>query len=149
MGHTFTNLLAHMIFSTKDRRPLITAELKSDLFAYMGGIVRQLGGTALLVNGMPDHVHMLILMPATASAAELVNKVKTNSSKWVHEVRKVSDFAWQTGYSAFAVSESNRGSVLRYISDQEQHHAKHTFQEELVAYLKKHGISYNEQYIWS
>jgi putative transposase len=98
---------------------------------------------------MPDHVHILVLMPATSSPAEIVKKVKANSSNWVHDRTGVTDFGWQTGYSAFAVSESNRDTVFRYISDQELHHAKHSFQEELVAYLKKHHINYDERYIWS
>jgi REP element-mobilizing transposase RayT len=149
MGHTFTNLLTHVIFSTKGRKPFITPELKPDLLAYAGGIIRQLGGTALLINGMRDHVHMLVLMPATASPAEIVKKVKANSSRWVHERTGNADFAWQAGYAAFAVSESNRDAVLQYIAGQESHHAKHTFQEELVAYLRKHHIMYDERYIWS
>jgi REP element-mobilizing transposase RayT len=149
MGHTFTNLLTHVIFSTKDRAPLICADRKPDLHAYLGGIVRQLGGTALIVNGTCDHIHMLALMPATKSTAECVNRIKVNSSKWMNDKQLRRAFAWQTGYSAFAVSESNKKRVLAYIAAQEAHHAKHTFQEELISYLKKHGITYDERYIWS
>ncbi len=149
MGHTCSNLLAHIIWSTKDRQPLIEPDLKEDLFAYLGGIVREMKGKALIINGMPDHVHMLAELPPTVSVAELMRVAKTNSSRWIHETRPgQSRFAWQTGYAAFSVSRSNAASVSRYIADQEKHHRKRTFREELVLFLKKHGIEYDERYLW-
>ena len=147
MSHTAGNLLLHLIFSTKDRRPLITAEIRTDLFAYLGGIIREMHGTALVVNGMTDHVHMLIRIRPAHATAEIARVVKTNSSRWVHEKWNVR-FAWQTGYGAFSVSESNAPAVSRYIAMQEEHHKKVTFKEEYVVFLKKNKIEYDERYIW-
>ena len=149
MGHTYTDILAHVIFSTKDRTPLLDAELKPRLFPYMGGILRELGGAPLLINGPTDHVHILTIAPAKVALSELVGKVKANSSGWVHrEFAERSSFAWQTGYAAFSVSHSQRETVLHYIANQEEHHRKVSFREELVLFLSKHEIRYDEQYIF-
>lgn len=148
MSHTGGNLVLHLIFSTKDRQPLITAEIRNDLFAYLGGIVREMHGTALIINGTADHVHMLVRIRPVQAAAEIARVVKTNSSRWVTEKWKMR-FAWQTGYGAFSVSESNVSAVSRYIATQEAHHKKVTFEEEYVAFLKKNKIPYDERYIWS
>ena len=148
MSHTAGNLVLHLIFSTKDRQPLITAEIRADLFAYLGGIIREIRGTALIINGTADHVHMLIRIRPAQAAAEIARVVKANSSRWLHEKYDLR-FAWQTGYGAFSVSESNVPTVSRYIATQEEHHKKFTFQEEYVTFLKRNGISYDERYIWS
>lgn len=147
MSHTSGNVLLHFIFSTHQRRPLI-GEFRRDLFAYIGGIVRELDATALAVNGAADHVHMLVRVRPSQSAAEMARLVKTNSSRWVREKWKP-DFAWQTGYGVFSVSESNSGAVMKYIARQEEHHRKISFQEEFVAFLKKNRVEYDERYIWS
>jgi REP element-mobilizing transposase RayT len=149
MAHTYTNLLTHIIFSTKDRLPLIGAELKPKLLGYMGGIVREMAGTALIINGTSDHVHLLIGLPPALSLSEAMRVLKTNSSKWVHEKwNSQSTFGWQTGYGAFSVSQSNVLAVSEYIAHQEEHHRRISFQEEFVTFLKKHGIEYDERYIW-
>ena len=149
MAHTYTNLLVHVIFSTRDRIPLLDAELKPRLFPYMGGIVHELGGTALLINGPSDHVHMLLLLPAKITVSEIAGKVKANSSGWVHrEFPGRQTFAWQTGYAAFTVSHSQKQSMLDYIANQEEHHRKLSFKEELIAFLKKHEIQNDERYIF-
>lgn len=109
---------------------------RADLLAYLGGIIREMHGTALIINGTADHVHMLVRIRPSHSAAEIVRVAKANSSRWVHE-NWARDFAWQTGYGVFSVSESNVAEVTKYIADQEEHHRKHTFQEEFVAFLKK------------
>jgi len=147
MPHTSGNILLHFIFSTANRRPLIKPEFRDDLFAYLGGIIREMHGAVLIINGMDDHVHMLVRVRPTHSAAEIARVVKTNSSRWVREKWK-SDFAWQTGYGVFSVSESSVHAVTRYIATQEDHHKKHSFQEEFVAFLKKNKIAYDERYIW-
>ena len=147
LAHTAGNLVVHLIFSTKGRRPLITPEIRSDLFAYLGGIIRGMRGTALIINGTADHVHMLIRILPVHSAAEIARVVKTNSSRWVREKWNM-QFAWQTGYGAFSVSESNAPAVSRYIATQEDHHKKRNFQEEYVALLKKNNVQYDERYIW-
>jgi REP element-mobilizing transposase RayT len=149
MSHTYTNLLSHVIFSTKDREPLITARLDDDLLAYLGGIVRELGGALRAANARPDHVHLLCSLPPMVAMADALRGVKTNFARWVHRSRNYADFEWQTGYGAFSVSHSLAPAVVRYIGDQEKHHRRVTFQEELIAFLKKHGIAYDERYIWS
>lgn len=150
MAQTLTNLLVHVIFSTKERRPLLKEEIRPRLFAYMGGIVRDLGGTALSINGTDDHLHLLISMPATASIAEIMRVVKSKSSGWIHEKFPGEEsFAWQAGYGAFSVSQSNVESVREYIAGQEEHHRKVSFQDELLSFLRKQGIEYDERYIWT
>jgi len=104
-------------------------------------------GTALIVNGMADHVHMLVRIRPVHSPAEIARVVKANSSKWVRE-KWSREFGWQTGYGVFSVSESNVRAVTKYIAEQEEHHKKHSFQEEFLAFLKKNHVEYDERYIW-
>jgi len=150
MSQTFANLLTHIVFSTKDRAPSIRQDFRPDLHAYLGGIVRNLDGQALLINGTGDHVHALVWLPPTAAIAEAVRTLKANSCRGVHENHDPRNgFAWQAGYGVFSVSQSNASSVVRYIRDQEKHHRSRSFQEELLAFLKKNTIAYDERYIWS
>lgn len=136
-----------MIFSTHGRRSRIKSEFRDELFAYLGGIVREMQGTALIVNGAADHVHILVRVRPCHSAAEIARVVKTNSSRWVRE-KWDPDFAWQTGYGVFSVSESNVAEVTKYIATQEEHHRKHSFQEEFIAFLKRNNVAYDERYVW-
>jgi putative transposase len=147
LSHTSGNILLHFIFSTLRRRALIKPEFRGDLFAYVGGVVREMRGTALIVNGMADHVHMLLRVRPVHSSAEIARVVKTNSSRWVRE-KWSSEFAWQTGYAVFSVSESNVAAVTKYIAGQEEHHKNHSFKEELLAFLRKHRVEYDEKHIW-
>jgi putative transposase len=147
--HTTTNLLVHFIFSTKQRCALIKPDFEKDLHAYLGGIVRQIGGVALCVNGTRDHVHLLIRMPTHHSVAEVARLIKTNSSRWIHERWPENHlFAWQTGYGAFTVSESGLAAVRDYISNQQEHHRTRSFQEEFLAFIKKNKIAVDERYLW-
>jgi REP-associated tyrosine transposase len=148
MAHTFANLLTHVIFSTKDRQPRISRDLKPDLLAYTGGIVRELRGKCVAANSMPDHVHLLLWFPPSMAIADAVRIVKTNSSRWAHQKSGRRGFAWQTGYGEFSVSQSSAGSVVKYIGEQEKHHRRVTFQEEFISFLKKNGLRYDERYIW-
>ena len=149
MAQTLTNLLVHAIFSTKDRRPLLKPTIRPRLFSYMGGVVRNLGGKAYIINGAAYHVHMLISMPPTMSIAEIMRGVKANSSAWIHEeFGDQPTFAWQAGYGAFSVSHSNVQAVHEYIANQEEHHKKISFQDEFLSFLQKQGIEYDERYIW-
>ena len=149
MAHTYTHLLVHVVFGTEERAPLIAPELRGELFAYMGGTLREMGTVLLAMNGVPDHVHMLVSVPASLAVADLVRAVKANSSRWIHERwperRK---FAWQQGYGAFSVSESATAQVERYISEQEQHHRTLSFEDEFRALLSKHNIAFDERYLW-
>jgi len=147
MSHTSGNILLHFIFSTQGRHPLITPEFRDDLFAYLGGVIRQMNGTALIINGANDHVHMLVRVRPAHAAAEIARVVKTNSSRWVRENHS-RGFAWQTGYGVFSVSESSVPEVTRYIAGQEARHHKRSFQEEYVAFLKKNHVEYDPRYIW-
>lgn len=149
MSHTFTNLLTHVIFSTKDRRPVIVSEIAPRLHAYLGGILHEISGRPLTLNGTADHVHLLVQLPPILALADVVRVLKANSSRWVKETfDRPRKFAWQEGYAGFSVSLSNVPAVVKYISNQEQHHRKISFQDELRKYLTRHGIKYDERYIW-
>jgi putative transposase len=148
VAQTCGNVVVHLIFSTKLRKPLIGPDIRSDLFAYLGGIVREMHGTALIVNGTCDHVHMLIRIRPVQSIAEIARVVKTNSSGWIRK-KGHNEFGWQAGYGAFSVSESNVPAVTEYIATQEEHHRKRSFQEEFVSFLKKNNVVYDERYIWN
>lgn len=146
MPHTFTNLLTHVVFSTKDRASLIEVELRPQLHAYLGGIIRELQGTAHAINGTTDHVHLLVSLPPALALSDAMRVLKTNSSRWVNEEKRRA-FAWQVGYGAFSVSQSNARAVAEYIARQEEHHRRISFREEFVAFLKKHEIEYDERYV--
>ncbi|MBI2428246.1 MAG: IS200/IS605 family transposase [Ignavibacteriales bacterium] len=149
MAHTYTQLLTHIVFSTKHRFPFIDAELQERLFPYMGGIIRQLDGIPILVNGVADHVHLLAFLPARMAVSDVLRTVKSNSSRWVHEqFSSKSKFEWQTGYAAFSVSRWDLEKIKNYIANQEEHHRKKTFQEEFLQFLKEYEIEYDERYIW-
>ena len=149
MAHTYTDLLSHIVFSTNDRREFITPEIKPRLFAYMAGIGKNLKCKIHIVNGPSDHAHTLVELPPSMSMSKLMKKFKANSSRLINDEFKGSRFAWQPGYSAFSVSRSNFKSVYNYIAEQEKHHLKMTFKQELAALLIKHGIEYDERYIWN
>ena len=139
-------VLLHVIFSTHHRHPSIKPEFRDDLFAYLGGIIREMNGTALIVNGTADHVHMLVRIRPSHAPAEIVRIAKTNSSRWVRE--RSANFSWQTGYGVFSVSESSVSAVMKYIARQEEHHKKQSFQDEFRAFLKQNGIVVDEKYVW-
>ena len=149
MSHTYTNILIHALFGTKDRQPSLTPEIREETFNYLGGAVNALGGQSLLVNGSRDHVHMLFVQPRTLSIADLMEKVKANSSGWVKDRwPERRHFGWQAGYAAFSVSKSHVEQVKRYIRNQEEHHRKVSFIEEVVAFLDKHGVEYDPRYVF-
>jgi len=149
MARTYTQLLYHIVFSTKNRERTITPEIGSRLHAYLGGILRSEGGTPLLINGVEDHVHILTSIPAAIALSGLMAKLKAHSSGWVHGLGpEHRTFAWQLGYSAFSVSCSQKLGVLDYIAKQEEHHRHQTFQEELLIFLKRHEIQYDDRYVF-
>ena len=149
MPGTYTNLLYHLVFSTKNRIALVTAGIREDLYKYIGGIVRGEKGKLLEIGGMPDHVHLLVKLRPTITVSEMLNRIKAKSSKWINEEKaKLRKFGWQEGYAAFSVSESQVGRVRAYIRDQELHHKRQSFQDEFRALLDKHSIEYEERYLW-
>jgi putative transposase len=149
MTHTYTHLLIHVVFSTEERAPLIASEMRGELFAYVGGTIREMGAVLVTMNSVPDHMHLLVSMSASLSVADLVRAIKANSSRWIHERwperRK---FAWQQGYGAFSVSESATPQVKSYIMAQEEHHRTLPFEDEFRVLLKKHNIAFDERYLW-
>ena len=150
MGQSYTCLYYHVIFSTRNRAPQITDDLRRRLYDYLGGIIARENGRLMAAGGAADHVHLLLSLGAPASVADVLRVMKTNSSKWIHETfPDKSQFAWQAGYAAFSVSHSNIERIKGYIADQEAHHRRTTFQEEYVAFLKRHGVSYEEKYLWT
>lgn len=143
MPRSYASLLIHIVFSTKGRTPSLTGLFPGRLFAYMGGIVKELGGMPLLINGPADHVHLLLSIPAKIAVAELVRVVKANSSKWAHGQQF--QFEWQSGYGAFSVSSSKQQEVWDYIASQQEHHRHVSFQEEYLALLTRHGVNFEER----
>jgi REP element-mobilizing transposase RayT len=146
MAQTFSQLLLHIVFSTKARRAALQPAWRDELFAYMGGIVRSLGGKALLINGVADHAHLFLSLPATVAPADAVRVIKARSSAWVR--RHDRTFAWQSGYAAFSVSQSNAAYVQRYIAAQQEHHQRIRFEDEFVSLLKRHQMEYDERFLW-
>ena len=139
----------HCVFSTKERRPLITPALAERLWPFLGGIARQNKMKAIEIGGVEDHIHILLSLPPTLSIAKAMQLIKGGSSKWVHETFPEHRlFSWQEKYGAFSVSESRAESVIQYIKGQAEHHKKVTFQEEFMALLLKHRIEYDARYLW-
>ncbi len=139
----------HCVFSTKERRRLITPQLRERLWPFLGGIARQNKMKAVEIGGVEDHVHILLSLPATMPLSKALQLIKGGSSKWIHEnFPEHRLFAWQEKYGAFSVSVSQVETIVQYIKRQEQHHWKMTFQEEFVALLRKHQIDYDERYLW-
>lgn len=150
MALTLTRLLVHLIFSTKDRIPLIPCELEPDLYSYLGGICRDCDSPLLVAGGMPDHVHLLVSLSKNRALSDLLMEVKRGSSKWMKtQGSALREFAWQDGYAGFSIGESGVPAVTAYIQNQKEHHRTRTFKEELVEFLVKYGVEYDERYIWS
>ena len=143
MAHTYASNFVHCVFSTKDRRPLIPAARAIELYAYLGGIARSEGFTLVAAGGTANHVHVLIILPATHSLAHAVQKLKGSSSRWMGR-----GFSWQEGYGAFSVSASQVPIVKKYIQNQEEHHRKRSFEEEFVTLLRHCGVEFDARYVF-
>jgi REP element-mobilizing transposase RayT len=149
MPQSYTCLHYHLVFSTKHREPTITPDIRPRLWDYLGGIVRGENGISHQIGGTEDHVHLLVTLRQDQALADFMRKLKANSSGWVHDTfPNAANFRWQTGYGAFTVSHSARGKVKTYIVNQEEHHKKRTYKEEFRKLLDRHGIAYNEEYLW-
>jgi putative transposase len=149
MANTYTSLLYHVIFSTKDREPWIVPSIEQRIWRFIGGIARKHRITALQVGGVEDHIHALVTAPPTIAPAQMVQFLKGESSKWIHEeFSTLRKFGWQDGYGAFTVSKSNIPKVTGYIQNQREHHRKKTFQEEYLEFLHENGIEYDVRYLW-
>ena len=146
MAHTHTVLLYHIVFSTKGRNAWLSPEAREALFPYMGGIIANLGGTPMILNGTSDHVHILCRLRSKPDVAEVVQAVKGSSSAWFNKQPGLRCLQWQEGYGAFTVSYSQRERVYRYVENQEEHHRKRSFAEEYESLLIKHGVEYDERF---
>jgi REP element-mobilizing transposase RayT len=149
MAHSFTNLLYHIVFATKDRQPwLEPAAVRARLWEYVGGVVRSQDGLALEVNGMAEHVHILAKLHAGRAVSDVVRAVKAKTSHWLKGQLNFDGFAWQTGYGAFTVSQSRAGPVRQYIQRQEDHHRIMPYTDELRKLIRAHGLEVDEQLLW-
>src|SRR2546428_11072619 len=149
MANTFSQIYIQTVFAVSERQSLIKPEFKKDLYKYITGIVRNQGQKLISINGMPDHVHILIGLRPAMALADLVREVKAdstnfiNGNKWVH-----GRFSWQEGYGAFSYGHSQLDTIIRYIQNQEQHHRRRSFKDEYLAWLKKFEIPFEEKYIF-
>jgi REP element-mobilizing transposase RayT len=149
MPGSFARLYYHLVFSTKHRKPFIQPGIEDRIHQYAVGIFRNIGGDAIEINGMADHVHVLAVVPPRVAVSEALRTVKANSSRWVHETfADLSDFGWQDGYGAFTVSKSLVDAVRQYIRDQKAHHQGMTFEREFVGLLDRHEVEYDSRYLW-
>lgn len=144
---SYLSLHYHLVFSTKERRPLIGEEWRDELHQYLGGTINGLGGVSQQVGGVADHVHLLVGLKATHTLADVVRELKKASSTWVRDEKRERRFAWQEGYAAFTVSPTARAKVRAYIRNQAAHHRKLSFRDELVRMLEQAGIDYDPEYL--
>jgi len=150
MAQTLVCLRVHVIFSTKDRRPLITPEVEPELYAYMAGTAKNLESRSLATGGTSNHVHLLLSQSKNIALSHLMEEIKKSSSKWIKtKGATLRSFSWQDGYGAFTIGQSQVDALKRYIAGQKERHKKLTFEEELVTLLKKYEVEYDERYIWS
>lgn len=149
MPGTYSQLLLHVVFSTKGRTAWISSEVAQRLYPYIGGIVRAEKGVLYDIGGVEDHVHLYLRWRTDGSVSDLMRTVKARSSKWVHDTfPSLAAFAWQEGYSVFSVSKSQQEAVKKYIAQQEEHHKKVDFKSELLRILRAHGIEFDEKYVF-
>jgi putative transposase len=149
MAQTHVSLLVHIVVSTKNRANLISPEIELELFAYVGGIVRNYESVLLAANGTPNHVHLLISLGKRILLPDLVGHIKRNSTKWMKTKGGIlTKFGWQDGYSAFSVGHSQLDTVKRYIADQKANHEQRLFEDEMRGFYRKYGIEFDERYVW-
>lgn len=149
MSHSYISSLYHCVWSTKQRRPVISAPLRDRLWPYLGGIARTNGMKSLAVGGVEDHVHVLLSLPSTMNVAKALQLIKGGSSKWVHDTfPEHRDFGWQEGYGAFSIGISQVDATVSYIDRQTEHHQELSFQDEFIGFLQRHQIQYDPRYLW-
>jgi len=149
MAQSLSKILVHLVFSTKDRYPFLSADVRPELHAYSATVLKSCQSPALTINSVENHIHILCVLSKNWAACDLIEKVKKDTSKWIKTkggiLRK---FHWQNGYGAFSVSQSKVPSVKKYIADQERHHRRMTFEDEFRSLLKKREMDYDERYVW-
>lgn len=148
MSQSLAKNLLHLVYGTKNRMPRIPAEVRPRLFAYQAGIFKEWESPAIIIGGVEDHVYALFVLSKNHPLKKIVEEVKKGSSKWMKREAKNPDFCWQNGYAAFSVSQSNVPTVKTYVQNQEEHHRRMTYQEELRALLKRHEVEFDEKHLW-
>lgn len=149
MANTYSQIYLHFVFSTKNRAELISSDIEERVWAYIAGVAKRHGMTPVQIGGIETHVHALVGVPTTMSSSQGAKALKGDSSYGIRrEFPGMTGFGWQDGYGVFSVSKSAVSSVVRYIKDQREHHSDRSFEEEYVALLKKHGVEYDERYLF-
>ncbi|MEO5684060.1 MAG: IS200/IS605 family transposase [Chitinophagaceae bacterium] len=149
MAGTFSQIYIQIVFAVRGRENLLSPSFEADVYKYISGIITGKGQKSLAVNGMPDHLHVLVGLQPSMCIAGLVRDIKNNSSNFINRNDWLKNkFSWQEGYGAFSYSESNYGKVIDYIKNQKKHHQKQTFRHEYVSFLKKFNVPYDEQYLF-
>lgn len=150
MSQSLSKMYVHIIFHTKYNQSLILPEVEKELYAYIGGIIKENDSVPVKINGTQDHIHILAIMSKNIALAKLVEEIKRNSSRWIKSKgANYQQFAWQGGYAGYSVSQSVVGRVKKYIENQKEHHKTKSFQDEYVAFLKEYGIDFDEDYLWT
>jgi len=150
MAQSLAKIYIHIIFHTKNNYPFIKQDVEQDLYAYIGGIIKNCEGIPLQINGTSDHIHILTCLPRTMALAKFIEEIKRSSSKWIKSFgNNYLKFSWQNGYGAFSVSSNNVEIVKKYILNQKEHHKKTTYREEYLLFLQEYNVDYDEKYIWT
>lgn len=149
MANTYTQLYFHIVFAVKGRKNLISTDWKDELYKYITGVVTNKNQKLMIINGMPDHIHLLIGTKPDCMLSDLVRDIKANSSKWINEKKFITGkFEWQTGFGAFTLGQSQIPRIVNYIKNQEEHHKKKTFKNEYIAFLKAYEIEFKNEYLF-
>jgi putative transposase len=149
MAQTLVSLMVHVVFSTKNRQPMITPEIETELYAYLGGTAKNLESRCRAAGGTENHLHLLLSQSKTVALSHLMEELKKGSSKWIKtKATTFRNFGWQDGYGAFTIGESQVEVLKLYIAGQKERHKKLTFEQELVTLLNKYHVSYDERYLW-
>ena len=149
MSQSLSSILVHLVFSTKNREPFITPVIEAELHPYMATILREMKCPSLAIDGTSDHVHILFSLARVTAVADVVEEVKTGTSKWIKtKGSELRSFQWQRGYGAFSIGQSNVEALKRYIHEQKKHHQHRTFQDEYRKFLSAYRIDYDERYLW-
>ena len=149
MAQSLSRILLHLIFSTKNREPLINKNIRPDLHAYIAGVCRKLNSEAYRVGGTEDHVHIACSLPRNLAVSKLLEEIKKSSSAWVKTHHSaLSKFSWQAGYGAFSLGQSQLGTLIAYIENQAEHHRTRSFKEELIDFFQKYHVVFDEKYLW-
>jgi len=149
MAQSLSQLYTHIVFSTKKHFPFIKPVIEPELYAYLGSTIKRIGGIPFIINGMDDHVHIFSSLPRTVALSKFIEDIKRNSSRWIKtKGAAYQHFAWQNGYAGFSVSSSQKDNVVRYITNQKEHHKTLMFKDEVIKFLQEYNIDYDERYLW-